>query len=407
MRWVLFLLFLIYVCNTMDRHVLAILAEPIRLDLGLNDTQLGLLTGLVFALFYTVFGIPVGWLADRFGRTRVIMIACAVWSVCSAMGGLASNFTQLALARVGVGIGEAGGSAPSYSLISSFYPPHRRGQALGLYHLGAPVATLLVAVIGAWIAGIWGWRAAVIGVSCPGVVVALLLVLTVKDPPVEPQPEGDRISLLSDIKAFLFHPLLPLVGVTAGLSSFTQGAISAWVPAFLMRVKLMPLGDLGLWYAPGNAIAFGLGLWFGGFLSDRLAGRGNAAYALVPCAGLVVAMPFLILAVLAPGWGLSLGLWLAPTAAVGMFLAPAVALVQKVAPPHRRAMSGALFLLLNYLIGNGLGPLYVGMISDAFAPRFGAQSLGIGLMACFPVLVIAIGMQLFVAHRLRQASLQP
>jgi|APThiThiocy_cv2_1041547.scaffolds.fasta_scaffold00233_85 MFS family permease len=400
-RWALTLLFLIYICNNMDRHLIAILAEPIRKDLALSDTQLGLLSGLVFALFYTIFGIPVGWLADQFGRTRVIMIACTIWSACSAMGGWAASFAQLAAARIGVAIGEAGGSAPSYSLISGYYPPARRGAALGIYHLGSPVASLLVSVLGAWITAHYGWRAAVIAVSCPGIAFALLLLLTVRDAgPIEKAPAPP---FFRSIREFVATPILLFAGLAAGLSSFTGAAIAAWVPAFLMRAREMPLSGLGSWYAVGNAAAFGFGLWVGGFLADRLwPHHGERVYALVPCAGLVIAIPFVAGAALASDWHVSLLLWLIPTASLGMFLAPAVTLVQNAAAPDRRAISGALFLLLNYLIGGGLGPVYVGRISDWLKPVWGADALGIGLAACVPVMLIAIALQLRLSRMLKE-----
>ncbi|MES2289075.1 MAG: MFS transporter [Pseudomonadota bacterium] len=391
-RWALTLLFLIYVCNNMDRHLISILAEPIRQDLALSDTQLGMLSGLVFALFYTIFGIPAGWLADRHGRTKVIMIACLIWSACSALGGWATNFAQLAAARIGVGIGESGGSAPSYSLISAYYPPERRGAALGIYHLGSPVASLVVSVAGAWIAASYGWRVAVVAVSCPGILVALLLLLTVKDRGQSPTIRATPF--FASIRTFASTPLLLRIGITAGLSSFTGAAIAAWVPAFLMRARHMPLSGLGSWYAIGNASAFGFGLWFGGFLADSLrAKHGLRVYALIPLTGLIVAIPFTVAAALVGDWHVSLMLWLIPIASLGMFLAPAVALVQNAAAPERRAISGALFLLLNYLIGSGLGPVFVGRISDSVKPSFGPEALGIGLVACAPVMLTAAWMQ--------------
>jgi MFS family permease len=179
-RYLLTLLIAIYVCNTMDRHILSILAVPITRDLALSDTQFGLLSGLAFALFYTFFGIPAGWLADRFGRIRVLFAAATIWSVFSAVGALATNFWHLALSRGGVGIGEAGGAAPSYSLISSAFPPEKRGNAIGLFHLGPPIATVVSSVVASWIAVHYGWRVALVAVSVPGALLALLLWLTVR-----------------------------------------------------------------------------------------------------------------------------------------------------------------------------------------------------------------------------------
>jgi MFS family permease len=195
-NFVLLLLILIYISNNMDRYAIAFLAEPIRHELQFSDTQIGLLTGLIFALFYTLFGVPVGWLADRFGRIRVIVVTCTLWSVCSALGGLAGNFAQLALARIGVGVGDAGGAAPSYSLISAFYGPHERGTAFGLFHLGAPLASLVGAFACAWVAAHYGWRMAIIAVSFPGVLVAVVLFIFVREPLAEPRETDVQASSL-------------------------------------------------------------------------------------------------------------------------------------------------------------------------------------------------------------------
>ena len=398
---VLGLLFLIYVCNNMDRHIIAILAEPIRADLKLSDTDLGLLTGLVFALFYTIFGIPIGWLADRLGRIRVIFVSCVIWSCCSALGGLAGSFSQLALARIGVGVGEAGGSAPSYSLISALFRPHERGNALGLFHLGSPVATLTGAFACTWIATHWGWRAAVVGVSAPGVLVALVLLLAVREP-VQAEPTDATASppLWRSIVNFTRAPLLCAIALTAGLSSFTTYALAAWLPAFLMRVKHMRLEEVGVWYALGNALAFAIGLWGGGWLADRFARRSERAYALVPCAGLLAAALLAPLAIAVPGWQASPLLWMGPVAAIGAFLAPGATLVQNLAPAGERALFGALFLFVNNLIGSGLGPLYVGVISDRLRPSHGTASLSVGLAACIPMLLIAAMAQYLVSRQL-------
>ena len=399
-HFALILLTLLYVFNTVDRHILAILADPIGRDLQLSDTQLGLLSGLVFALFYTVFGIPAGWLADRYGRTRVIVVASTLWSLCSAMGGLATNFWHIALARVGVGIGEAGGSAPSYSLISSLYPAERRGTAIGIYHLGASIGSLIAAMAGAWLAVHYGWRVALVVVSCPGMVIGLFLFLTVEDK--RPAERTEAVSLFKAVRDYVSTPILLTAGIAAGLSSVTTGATIAWLPTFLIRVKGMEMMQIGSWYAIGNALAFGFGMWFGGFLADRVAVRDRRAYALVPALGLAIAIPFTIAGVFAQSWLLSLLCWMVPIGSVAMFLSPAVALVQNSVPPERRAISGALFLLLNYLIGSGLGPVYIGLISDALAPAYGDQALGYAMLGCVPALLIAIGIQMALARMIRK-----
>lgn len=394
--YVLTLLILIYVCNNLDRHIISILAEPIKQDLKLSDTQLGLLTGLAFALFYTFFGIPAGWLADRFGRIRVLFLAATIWSICSAAGALATKFTHLALSRAGVGIGEAGGAAPSYSLISSFFPPERRGGAIGLLHLGSPISTFIGTFAATWIATHYGWRAALLAVSLPGVLVALALWLTVKEPQA-PEGQAAQPPLLSAVSGYFRDPIFRNLAITAGMSSFTSFALAAWLPAFLMRIKGMSLQEVGLWFGPVYAVAFGLGLWGGGYLADRFAPRGAQYYAAIPLAGLLTAAPFLALALAAPDWRIALAVAFVPVAAIGLFLAPAVTCVQNRSPNQSRSVNGALFLFVNNLVGAGFGPLYVGWISDrarefAWAP-LGLAPLTIGLAACIPILLIAATLQ--------------
>ncbi len=395
-RYALTLLILIYICNNLDRHIISLLAEPIKRDLDLSDTQLGMLTGLSFALFYTFFGIPAGWLADRFGRIRVLFAAATIWSACSAAGSLATKFVHLALSRAGVGIGEAGGAAPSYSLISSFFPPEKRGGAIGLLHLGSPVATFIGTFAAASIAASHGWRAALLAVSLPGVVVALALWLTVKEPPAA-EDQVPQAPLGRAVIAYFADPVFRNLAITAGMSSFTSYALAAWLPALLMRIKGMSLVEVGVWYGPIYAIAFGLGLWGGGWLTDRFVPRGARYYAAIPMTGLLIAAPFLALVLAAPDWRLALPIAFIPVAAIGVFLAPAVTCVQNRSANGSRSVNGALFLFVNNLVGAGFGPLYVGRISDmakthAWAP-FGLAPLTLGLAACIPVLLIAAAMQ--------------
>jgi predicted MFS family arabinose efflux permease len=271
-RYLLTLLILIYVCNNMDRHILSTLAVPITRDLALTDTEFGLLSGLAFALFYTFFGIPAGWLADRLGRIRVLFAAAVIWSVFSAAGGFATKFWHLAVARAGVGIGEAGGVAPSYSLISSAFPAHERGNAIGLFQLGAPIATVLSSFGASWIAVHYGWRAAIFAVSMPGVLFAMLLWFTVREPAPASEPKP-QLPMLAAIKAYFGDRLLRNVAIATGLSSFTSFGLLAWLPKFLMQSRGMSQIEVGLYYGPAYAVAFGLGLWGGGWLSDRLTPR--------------------------------------------------------------------------------------------------------------------------------------
>lgn len=395
-HYVLTLLIAIYICNTLDRHILAILAVPITRDLALSDTQFGLLTGLAFAIFYTFFGIPAGWLADRMGRIRVLFAAAIIWSICSAMGAMATKFWHLALSRAGVGIGEAGGTAPSYSLISSAFPPERRGNAIGLFHLGSPISTLVGTFGASWIAVHYGWRAAVLAVSLPGVVFALLLWLTVPEPD-KKEEKPPQLPLLDSALAFFGDRVFRNLAIATGLSSFISFGIANWLPKFLIQSRGMSQIEVGIWYGPAYAAAFGLGLWGGGWLADRLVPRGAHWFALAPCFALLAAMPFLLPMLLASRWEIALVSALPAVALLAMFLAPAVTCVQDRSQPERRSVNGGLFLFINNLVGAGLGPFYVGVISDAARTAqwlpLGLPPLGVGLLACLPVLLLAAAWQ--------------
>lgn len=400
---VLALLFLIYMCNTMDRNIVAFLAEPIRRDLALNDTQLGLLTGLAFAFFYTLFGLPIGWLADRIGRVLTITLACVVWSVCSMAGALSGNFLHLALARVGVAIGEAGGTAPSYALISNKFPPERRGTALGLFHVASPVSAFVGVALSAWVAAHLGWRMALVVVSLPGLVMAALLFVLVREPNRSDLEEaadrsGAPPSLARSLRDFLTHPVLGRCFVFAGLTSCSAHAMISWLPAYMMRVKGMTLIEISAYYSVAFALSFGLGLWLGGVMGDRFSRRSPKAYAWVPAISLLFAMPFVALAVQASDWSTSLLFWTVPICLSGTFLSPAIAVVQAYSPPEQATVFGSIYLLANNLVGAGLGPLYVGTISDFAAARHLADPLSYGMLALIPVMVAAVCGQLLIAN---------
>lgn len=397
---VLGILFLIYMCHAMDRHVLAYLAEPIRKDLGLSDIQLGLLNGLAFAFFYTLLGVPVGYLADRVGRVLTISVACLVWTVCSMFGALSNSFAQLAAARVGVAMGESGGTAPSYALIADKFAPNERGRAYGIFHVGSSVGSFVGAAGSAWVAAHYGWRTALVVVAAPGLVFAAALLLLVR----EPERRGgvvaaaDTPPIWRSFADFLRHPVLRLCFIFAGLTSCLAHSLIAWLPAYLMRVKGMTLMEVSAYYSLTFAISFGIGMWLGGFASDLIARRTPKAYAYVPAASLAIAIPFMIAAMATADWRISLALWVVPLCLAGTFLAPAVALIQAYAPARQATVFGSIYLLANNMIGAGLGPLYVGAVSDAFKPAHGTGALTYGLWALVPMVAIAVGGQLLIAR---------
>lgn len=360
---------LVYTFNFLDRQFLTVLAEPVRRDLHLSDTQLGMLTGLMFALFYTICGIPIAALADRTNRVRVMAVACGLWSLFTALCGFAGGFASLALARIGVGVGEAGGSAPSYAIIADYFPPEKRGTGLAIYSLGVPLGTILGAASGGWIAAHYGWRTAFLVLGGAGVLLAPLIPLVVREPvrgamdPVVTAPAAP--SLGAAIRYFLGDPVLMLTALSAGLTAFVLYGLVNWVPAFLIRERGMALGQLASAYSLVAGLSIGIGTWAGGALVDRLGARNPATYALLPGLAILLSAPFLFGFTAAADWRVALAFLAVPMVLLNMYLAPALALMQNGAPPHYRATMGALLLFTLNLIGLGGGPLFVGMISDA------------------------------------------
>ena len=282
----LVMLFLVGTINFVDRQLLSVLVEPIRAELHLTDTQFGLLTGLAFALFYAGMGVPVAYLADRWNRVRLIAAACLVWSAFTALTGQVSSFVQLALIRFGVGAGEAGGTAPSLSLVSDLFPPHRRPFAVALFQLNGPFGVFVGSAFGAWAAVHLGWRGAFLVMGLAGVVIAPLLVWAVREPARgQMDAAGSAVSnvpLRETLAMFVRSPSLRLVLLGNGLSAFVSYGILNWVPAFLMRTQHMPLPAMGQWFGPAAGLTFGIGIFGSGWLVSRLASRDPRAYGYVP-----------------------------------------------------------------------------------------------------------------------------
>ena len=392
------LLAVVYTFNFMDRQIMSTLAEPIRKELGLSDTAIGALGGLTFALFYTTFGIPVAWLSDRFKRVWIMAAACGVWSLFTAGCGLANNFAQLAFSRVMIGAGEAGGSPPSYSLISDYFPAKERGTGLALYSLGVPLGSMLGVLYGGHVAAAYGWRIAFFAVGLPGVVLALLMLLIIR----EPKRGGlDEVALGADahepappasvvIKAFFANRTLFCVAVACGLSAFVGYAMLNWNVPLLMRVKGASLTQVSNYYGWVIGVTGVIGTFAAGWLADKLGHRDRRWYAWIPVIAFTLSLPALAGLIWAPTWQMALVFIAVPALLNNMYLAPALAVVQNAVPPGQRTMAGAILLFVLNLIGLGGGPIFLGRISDMAKGRFGEHSLLVGYGALAPVIVIAI-----------------
>lgn len=375
-NYVLFILTLIYAFNFIDRQIIGILSPFIKADLGLDDAQLGWLKGIYFALLYTVVGIPIAWLADRYSRVNIVAISLTLWSGFTAASGLAGNFTQLALARIGVGIGEAGGSPPSHSIISDLFPKEKRAGALAIYSLGIPFGIMLAFFASAFFlrGGEADWRIVMIAVGLPGVVLAILLKLTVKEPKRSGnmQTASAQGNSWQSIKALLSIKSWWGMCFAISFASFGSYAISTWMIDFYVRAYtdlditqfLITLGII-------NGTAYAGGVWLGGVLVDKWGKSNRGAYGLVPALALIVGTPAYYFSLQVESLELSIGLVTILLFTGGFYLGPSFALAQTLAPVKVRAMSTALFFFVLNIIALGGGPTFVGLLSNFYTEQHG------------------------------------
>ncbi len=409
--WVLGILCFVYVLNFLDRQLLSILAKPIQDDLGVTDGQLGLISGLYFALFYCLISIPVGWLADRTNRVRVLAFACGLWSAATIACGLSANYPQLVLARMTVGVGEAGGVPPSYAIITDYFPPGQRGTALSLFNLGPPIGQALGVAFGAAIAAAYSWRTAFLLIGAIGVVTALVVLFGVKEPErggldraagVPPKPRTGPEGFWPTVRMFFSTPALLLVALASAATQIITYGAGNFTTLFLMREKGMTLPDVSLWFALVVIIGMGGGIFVSGRVIDKYTRRTKVAYALVPALTLTLAIAPFLAFVWAPTWPLALTFLLFPTFLNYFYLSSAVALVQEEVAPHQRVLSGALLLLVMNLIGMGVGPTFVGAVSDALKGAHPHNSLQMAFYALTPMYAVAISLFLALARVLRR-----
>jgi MFS family permease len=398
---VLAILLVAYIFNFIDRQIIGVLAVPIKADLGLSDRQLGLMGGIAFALFYSGLAIPIAWLADRRSRVNIIAVSVALWSAFTALCGFAQNFWQLFLARMGVGIGEAGGVAPSYALVSDFFPKERRARALALFSLGIPIGSALGVFFGGWIANHLDWRSAFLIVGLAGIPAAFLVKLCIREPvrggfdtsdgaASEPAPP------FAEVAAQLARtPSFWLLSFGAASGSILGYGLIFWLPSFFNRSFDFAgmdsvMAQLPAWFTSGSdpkllrvSIFYGsivliggvLGTWLGGWIGDRVGPDRPGSYALIPAVCFTIAAPVFAFGLFAPslviGWLLfTIGQMLALA-----WLGPVIAAVQHIVPPNMRATASASFLFINNLIGIGFGIFFLGFMSDTMGPAYGDQSL--------------------------------
>jgi MFS family permease len=384
LRYALGLLTVVYVINFVDRQILAILLQSIKSDLHLRDWELGLLSGTAFGIFYATLGVPIARLADVFSRKGVIAVCLAIWSGMTALCGTASGFAMLLVYRVGVGIGEAGGSPPAHSLISDYFPPERRATALGIFSLGVPIGILIGFLAGGWLDQTLGWRMAFVIVGLPGLLLGLLVVFTLKEPPRGHSEglttQGDAPSA-SEVIRFLWRSrAFRHISFASALYAFVGYSSVNWTPSFLIRSHGMTTGEIGFWLALIYGIGGGLGTVGGGILADRWARSDLRGRAFVPAIAMLAALPFSILVFTTDSVTVALAALCAPAMLGLMYQAPAFAITQSLATPAMRATAAAVLLFVINIIGLALGPLATGVLSDVLEPRFGDDSLRYALL---------------------------
>ncbi|MGX6647835.1 spinster family MFS transporter [Maricaulaceae bacterium MS644] len=428
--WVLFMLFIVYAFNFLDRQIISILAIPIQQELDLSDRQLGLLGGIAFAFLYSTLGVPIAWLADRTNRTWIITVSLTIWSGFTALCGFAQNFWQLFFSRVGVGVGEAGGVAPSYSLIADYFPPQSRARALAVYSLGIPIGSAFGVIAGAQIAGgnlgdSLDWRSAFIIVGIAGIVIAPIFKLTLREPKrggldvrakveaakVQPEP-GEAASVAAPaeaadekkpgfgevLKVLSKKPSFWFLVLGASCSSMMGYGVFFWIPSFFARSFELGIIETGWLFGGILFVGGSLGIILGGVLGDLMGKGSKKMYALVPAIAFFLAFPMYVAGTLATDPLIGALLFVIPTGLGLAWLGPTLSAFQHLAPANMRSMASAVFLLINNLLGIGVGVYVLGELSTLLGPIFGNESLRYSIMAGASLYVVA-GLLFLVASR--------
>jgi MFS transporter, Spinster family, sphingosine-1-phosphate transporter len=367
-RYALIMLLVIYTLNFVDRGIINILAGPIKKDLGISDSALGLLMGIGFAFFYTILGLPIARFAEHANRAKIISFSVVIWSAFTALSGLAQNYWHLLAARVGVGVGEAGCTPPAHSLISDYVPAEKRASAIAFYSLGVPIGSAMGLIIGATIADAFGWRWAFAAVGIPGVLIGIVAYFTLKEPRilglVTQHKAGSGPSLIATAKELTNRKSYWYVVGAATMISFLSYGKSAFIPVMLSRVHGLSLTEIGTFMALGGIIAGVLGTMIGGYIADRAAKTDVRAYMTIPMIAFICSVPFFLFAMFADNAYFAMALLTVPSLLNSIWYGPVYAAIQGLVGPQSRATAVALMLSVLNMIGLGVGPFTVGALSD-------------------------------------------
>lgn len=377
----------VYASSQVDRQIMGMLLEPIRIELGASDTAMGFLVGLTFAIFYATLGMPIAMLADRTNRRNIIAAAITIWSGMTVLCGYAQTFAQMAMARIGVGIGEAGSTPPSHSIISDLFPPESRGTAMGVFALGVNFGLLIAYLGGGWLSENVGWRNTFIAVGLPGVLVALLLYLTVSEPSrgasdivSKPKEDDDTAPPFKEVAAYMWRVRSTRhLTIGAAIAGFIGYGFTLWMPTFLVRSHGLSPTEVGLVLALMTGLVGAIGTFSAGKLADVLARRDERWRTWVVALGKGGYVPFLAGVFMVDDLTTALILYIVPAFFGGFYLAPTFALVQSLVSMRMRALASSIVLFVLNIIGMGFGPQLVGIMSDYFAPEYGKDSLRMAL----------------------------
>lgn len=387
-KWfVLGILTLVYTFNFIDRQILVILQEPIKADLGLSDTQLGLLTGFSFAVVYVTAGIPIAWLADRSNRRNIVAASLGIFSVMTTLSGIVQNYTQLLLARLGVGLGEAGGSPPSHSMLSDYFPEEKRGTAISIYTTGIYFGIFFGYFAGGWIAETFGWRNAFFIVGIPGIALAFLLLILVREPQrtLASATSQDKASFKDTMAVLAQRPSFWWIALGCSTASFVGYGNGNFFPSLLIRNYGLSVTEVGVVLGIIGGTTGMLGTFLGGYLADRWGEKDKRWYVRIAFYGILLSLPLSYITLLGTE-PLYVIMAYAPGHILGtLYLGPCIAICHTLVPAGMRASASAILLFVINMIGLGLGPLFVGALSDAYSTHFGAENLRYAMVTALTI----------------------
>jgi len=409
-NYVLVLLTLVYTFNFIDRQLLSILQESIKLELLLSDSQLGLLTGFAFALFYVTAGVPIARLADQSNRRNIVAVSVGLWSFMTAISGLVQNYSQLLAARVGVGIGEAGGSPPSHSIVSDIFPPEKRASALSFYSTGVNLGILFGFLFGGWLNEFFGWRIAFMVVGIPGIILAVIVRATVKEPIrglIENKVASDEQVPFKQVVTVLWkRKTFRHLALASGLNAFAGYGTANWLASFFIRSHEMTTGELGTWLALSTGLFGAIGILSGGILADKLGKTDKRWYLWVPGIATILVAPFMLFTLLTGSQYAALLCAFIPGLLQNVYLGNSIATTHSLVGLRWRSTSSAILFLVLNIIGLGLGPFAVGYLSDLLSPSLGSESLRYAMAALLPTAMIWSSVHFFIASRTLHKDLE-